>query len=83
MPLGLKGKVYRVVVRFVVFYGSKCWSLKKIQVQKLMVTKMRMIRWMCGYPKMDRITNGVTEGLVKVAPIEDKLREIRLRWFGQ
>jgi len=47
-----------------------------------MVADMRMIRWMCGYTIMDRISNGVLRDLVKVAPIEDKLREVRLRWFG-
>ena len=47
-----------------------------------MVIEMRMIRWMCGYSRMDRISNGVIRDLVKVAPIEDKMREIRLRWFG-
>ena len=43
---------------------------------------MRMIRWMCGYSRMDRISNGVIRDLVKVAPIEDKIRETRFRWFG-
>jgi len=37
---------------------------------------------MCGYTRIDRIRNGVIRDLVKVAPIGDKLREIRLRWFG-
>ena len=37
---------------------------------------------MCGCTRMDRISNGVIRDLVKVVPIEDKLREIRLRWFG-
>jgi len=41
-----------------------------------------MIRWMCGYTRVVRISNGVIRDLVKVAPIEDKMREIRLRWFG-
>ena len=43
---------------------------------------MRMIRWICGYTRIDRIRNGVIRDLVKVAPIEDKMRETRLRWFG-
>ena len=38
-----------------------------------MVAEMRMIRWMCGYTKMDRIRNEVIKDLVKVAPIEDKM----------
>ena len=46
-----------------------------------MVTEMRMIRWMCGYTRMDRIRNEVIRDLVKVAPIEDKMSETRLRWF--
>ena len=31
--------------------------------------------------RMDRNRNGVIRDLVKVAPIEDKMRETRLRWF--
>ena len=37
---------------------------------------------MCGYTRMDRISNGVIRDLVKLVPIEDKRREIRLRWFS-
>ena len=37
---------------------------------------------MCDYMRMDRIINGVIRGLVKVAPIEDKMRETRLRWLS-
>ena len=82
MPVSLKGKVHLMVVGFVVLYGSKCWPIKTTQVQRLMVAEMRMIRWMCGHTRMDRIRNGVIRDLVKVAPIEDKMRETRLRWFG-
>jgi len=46
-----------------------------------MVVKMRMIRWTCGYTRLDRIRNVVIRERVRVAPLEDKLREIRLRWF--
>ena len=37
---------------------------------------------MCGYTRLDRIRNGVIRERVGVAPLEDKLRETRLRWFG-
>ena len=40
VPLGLKGKVYRMVVRPAVLYGSECWPLKKTQVQRLTVAEM-------------------------------------------
>jgi len=82
VPLGLKGKVYRMVVRPAVLYGSECWPLKKTQAQRLMVAEMRMIRWMCGFTRLDRIRNEVIRSLAEVAPIEEKLRETRLRWFG-
>jgi len=36
---------------------------------------------MCGYRRMDRISNEVITDLVKVSPIKDKMRETKLRWF--
>jgi len=48
----------------------------------LMVTKMRMIRWMCGYTRLDKIRNEEIRDLVKVVPIKDKMRETKLRWLG-
>jgi len=80
--VGLKGKVYRTVVRPALLYGTECWAIKKTQVQRLMVTDMRMIRWICGYSRLDRTRNVVFRKRVSVAPIEDKMRETRLRWFG-
>ena len=47
-----------------------------------MVAEMRMVRWMCGFTRLDRIRNGVIRSLAEVAPIEEKMRESRLRWFG-
>ena len=44
MPVGLKGKVYHMVVIPAVLYGAKCWPIKKTHVQRLMVAEMRMIR---------------------------------------
>jgi len=47
-----------------------------------MVAEMRMIRWMCGYTRLDRMRNVVIRERVELTPLEDKLRETRLRWFG-
>ena len=44
MPVRLKGKVYRMLVRPAVLYGSECWPIKKTQGQRLMVADMRMSR---------------------------------------
>ena len=71
-----------MVIRPTLLYGAECWQIKKTQVQRLMVAEMRMIRWMCGFTRLDRIRNVAIRERVGVAPLEDKLRESRLRWFG-
>ena len=43
-----------------------------------MVAEMRMVRWMCGFTRMDKVRNGVIRDLDKVAPIEEKMRESRV-----
>nr|XP_016457727.1 PREDICTED: uncharacterized protein LOC107781524 [Nicotiana tabacum] len=42
---------------------------------------MRMLRWICGHTRIDKIRNEVIRERVGVVPIEDKMRETRLRWF--
>ncbi|XP_070012936.1 uncharacterized protein [Nicotiana sylvestris] len=46
------------------------------------VAEMRMLRWMCGLTRMDKIRNGDIREKVGVAYMEDKMQEARLRWFG-
>ncbi|VFQ75235.1 unnamed protein product [Cuscuta campestris] len=78
----MKGKFYRSVVRPAMLYGVECWAVKKTHVRRLHAAEMRMLRWMCGKTRLDRITNEVIRRQVGMAPVEDKLREARLRWFG-
>lgn len=41
-----------------------------------------MRRWMCNKTRKDRIRNEQIRETLKVAPIVEKMRENRLRWFG-
>jgi hypothetical protein len=82
VPLKLKGKFYRTAIRPAMFYGVKCWPTKRRHVQQLSVAKMRMLQWICGHTRRDRIRNDDIRERLGVAPIEEKLVQHRLRWFG-
>ena len=43
---------------------------------------MRMLRWMCGHTRKDKIRNTHIREQVGVACIREKMVESRLRWFG-
>ncbi|KAH0468674.1 hypothetical protein IEQ34_001906 [Dendrobium chrysotoxum] len=57
VPLKLKGKFYKMVVRPAMLYGAECWPLKEKHNSKLSVAEMRMFRWMSGFTLRDRIRN--------------------------
>jgi hypothetical protein len=43
---------------------------------------MRILRWICGHTRLDRVRNDDICDRLGVAPIEEKLIQHRLRWFG-
>ena len=49
---------------------------------KMDVAEMRMLRWMSGVTKMDRIRNERIRGTTKVRKISKKVQESRLKWYG-
>ena len=81
-PSRLKGKYYRVAIRPTLFYKTECWPVKKFFEQRLEVTEMRILRWMCGYTMMDRIRNQKFREKLGVVPFFAKMLENMLRWFG-
>ncbi|XP_076938837.1 uncharacterized protein LOC143607188 [Bidens hawaiensis] len=46
------------------------------------VAEMRMLRWMCGHTRLDRIRNEVFRERLGIVSILEKIKEGRLRWFG-
>jgi len=55
VPQKLKGKFYRTAIRPAMLYGAECWPTKRRHVQQLSVAEMRMLRWICGHTRMDRV----------------------------
>jgi hypothetical protein len=63
-------------------YGAECWPTKRRHVQQLSVAEMRMLRWICDNTRRDRVQNDDIRERLRVAPVEEKLVQHRLRWFG-
>jgi hypothetical protein len=82
VPQKLKGKFYRTAIRPAILYGAEYWPTKRRHAQQLSVAEMRMLRWICGHTRMDRVRNDDIRDRLGVAPIEEKLVQRRLRWFG-
>ena len=59
MNVKIKGKAYRTVVRPALMYGAGTYTcaLKKAREKKLEVAEIRMLRWMCGVTKLDKLGN--------------------------
>ena len=73
MPVKLKGKVYKTVVRPPMMYGIEDTSIKKGNEKKMNVAEMKVLRWMSGVTRIDRIPNTRIKGTVKVAELSKKV----------
>ncbi|KAL6497468.1 Palmitoyl-protein thioesterase 1 [Orobanche gracilis] len=82
IPNRLKGEFYRTAIKPALLYGTECWAVKQCHVHKMSVVEMRLLRWMCGHTRKDRVRNEIIRTKVGVTCIENKMRENRLRWFG-
>ncbi|KAI5085808.1 hypothetical protein C0J45_1025, partial [Silurus meridionalis] len=78
----MKGNVYRTVVRPAMLYGLETVALSKRQETELEVAELKMLRFSLGVTKMDKIRNEFIRGTAHVGFFGDKVREVRLRWFG-
>ena len=58
-------------------------TLRKAEQNLLERTEMRMLRWMVGIKRIEKIRNGEIRARAGVANISDNIREVRLRWLGR
>jgi hypothetical protein len=78
----LKCKFYRTAIRPTMMYDAECWATKRQHIQKMSVAEMRMLRWICDHTRKDRIRNDDIRDKLGVTPIQEKLVQHCLRWFG-
>ena len=83
LPARVKEKVYSSVMRPAIVYGLETVAVTKKQVEEMEVAEMRMLRFTIGVMRKDKIINEYIRGTVKVKRLEIKMREGRLRWYGQ
>ena len=78
----LKGKVYRTVVIPAMLYGAETWATTKRQESRIEVNEMRMLSWMCGVTRKDKIRNEHIRGTTKAVQASRKITDRRLKWYG-
>ena len=81
-PTRVKEKVYSSVVRPAMVFGLEMVADTKKQVEEMEVAKMKMLRFVMGVTRKDKITNDYIRGTVKVERSGMKMREGKLRWYG-
>ena len=59
--LKVKGKLHKTVVIPTMVYGAETWAVKTAQEKKSDVAEMRILRWMSGVTKLDRIILDMNE----------------------
>ncbi|KAG1655733.1 Down syndrome cell adhesion molecule-like protein Dscam2 [Nymphon striatum] len=55
-------EVYKTVIRPVLLYRCELWAVRKWERDMIERTEMRMLRWMFGIKRLDRVKNGKTYG---------------------
>ena len=82
MPRKLKIKLFVTVIRPVLLYGAECWTVRKKEKQIPEKTEMRMLRRIKGVTLRDKVKSVDIGKELGVTSIQEKVREMRLRWYG-
>ena len=82
VPIKLKHKIYKTVIRPTMTYGAECWTMKKKDEMLMNKTEMRMLRWVQGVSLREHKINEDVREAATVQPIATHLMQKRLRWYG-
>ena len=67
------GIMYKSIVRPAMLYGMETVALTKRQKGKMEVTELKMVRWVLGVTRKDKIRNEYMTGTKKITKQGDKL----------
>ena len=82
LPARVKGKVYSSVVKPAMVYGLETVTVTKKQVEEMEIAEMKMLRFTMGVTRKDKIRNEHIRSTAKVERLGMKMKEGRLRWYG-
>ena len=81
VPVKLKHKIYKIVIKHTVTYGAECRTMKKNDEMLMNKTEMRMLRWIQGVSLREHKRNEEIREAATVQPIATHLVQKRLRWY--
>ena len=82
VPVKLKHKIYKTVIKPTMTYGAECWTIKKKDEMLMNKTEMTMLRWIQGVSLREHKRNDEIREAATVQPIETHLMQKRLHWYG-
>ena len=82
VPIKLKDKVYKTVIKPTMTYEAECWAVRKKDVNRLHVAEMRMLRRIRGKTRKDHVRNQSIQEDDKVCQMSTFLRQKRLNMYG-
>lgn len=72
IPVRVKEKFYKSVIGPAMLYGWKCSRLNQVQVKKLQINEIHMLRIAVGATILDRIKNDYIRGNLEILDIAKK-----------
>ena len=75
-------KVYKVVARPSLLYGSEIWVTMKRDMTRLEAAEMRFLRSVTGYTRLDKIRSEVIRKEPKIYGIQDVRLKYKQNWIN-
>ena len=66
----------------VALYASETVSWTHSLIEKMKIFENHLMRWMSGKRLIDQVSIGRLRELTHLKPIEERIKEIKLKWFG-